>query len=40
MLLPYVTGDEVQDRDAADALLADLKPKQPTQQGTEHHQVR
>jgi putative transposase len=30
LLLPYVTGAEVQDRDAADALLADLKREQPT----------
>jgi len=28
--LPYVTGAEVQDRDAADALLADLEREQPT----------
>jgi putative transposase len=30
LLLPYVTGAEVQDRDAADALLADLEREQPT----------
>jgi len=30
LLLPYVTGAEVQDRDAADALLIDLKKEQPT----------
>lgn len=28
--MPYVTGAEVQDRDAADALLIDLKRDQPT----------
>src|ERR671934_202798 len=30
LMLPYVTGAEVQDRDAADALLIDLKREQPT----------
>ena len=30
LLLPYVTGAEVQDRDAADALLADLERAPPT----------
>ena len=30
LLLPYVTTADVQDREAADALLADLKREQPT----------
>ena len=30
LLLPDVIGDEVQDRDAADALLMDPKKEQPT----------
>lgn len=30
LLLPYVTAADVQDREAADALLADLKREQPT----------